>query len=88
MGGAQCSLQEEQSWLQEDSCWVSREAQEVSPQEAQSLLQLLGLVLLEEQPVSYTHLRAHETVYQIAYAVFCLKKFFFNDTATTEIYTG
>ena len=23
----------------------------------------------------------------IAYAVFCLKKFFFNDTATTEIYT-
>ena len=35
--------------MQEDSCWVSREAQEVSPQEAQSLLQLLGLVLLEEQ---------------------------------------
>ena len=23
----------------------------------------------------------------ISYAVFCLKKFFFNDTATTEIYT-
>ena len=24
----------------------------------------------------------------ISYAVFCLKKFFFNDTATTEIYTS
>ena len=24
----------------------------------------------------------------ISYAVFCLKKIFFNDTATTEIYTG
>ena len=23
----------------------------------------------------------------ISYAVFCFKKFFFNDTATTEIYT-
>ena len=38
-------------------------------------------------PVSYTHLRAHETGQAISYAVFCLKKFFFNDTATTEIYT-
>ena len=37
--------------------------------------------------VSYTHLRAHETARLISYAVFCLKKFFFNDTATTEIYT-
>ena len=37
--------------------------------------------------VSYTHLRAHETEATISYAVFCLKKFFFNDTATTEIYT-
>ena len=50
LGGAQCSLQEEQSWLQEDCCCASREAQEVSPQEEQSLLQLLGL-LLEEQLV-------------------------------------
>ncbi|MCL8253200.1 hypothetical protein AERO_17580 [Aeromicrobium fastidiosum] len=25
-------------------------------------------------PVSYTHLRAHETVAGISYAVFCLKK--------------
>jgi hypothetical protein len=38
-------------------------------------------------PVSYTHLRAHETTQYISYAVFCLKKNFFNDTATTEIYT-
>ena len=37
--------------------------------------------------VSYTHLRAHETLPHISYAVFCLKKIFFNDTATTEIYT-
>ena len=37
--------------------------------------------------VSYTHLRTHETMRTISYAVFCLKKFFFNDTATTEIYT-
>ena len=27
-------------------------------------------------PVSYTHLRAHETSLRIAYAVFCLKKIF------------
>ena len=40
-----------------------------------------------DKPVSYTHLRAHETGQAIAYAVYCLKKFFFNDTATTEIYT-
>ena len=37
--------------------------------------------------VSYTHLRAHETSLRISYAVFCFKKIFFNDTATTEIYT-
>ena len=38
-----------------------------------------GLLLLDGQqrlttPVSYTHLRAHETVIDISYAVFCLKK--------------
>ena len=42
---------------------------------------------LNNTPVSYTHLRAHETIHAISYPVFCLKKFFFNDTATTEIYT-
>ena len=34
--------------------------------------------------------RAHvelQSHYSISYAVFCLKKIFFNDTATTEIYT-
>ena len=39
------------------------------------------------EAVSYTNLRAHETLTSISYAVFCLKKIFFNDTATTEIYT-
>ena len=43
--------------------------------------------ILIKKPVSYTHLRAHETSILISYAVFCLKKTFFNDTATTEIYT-
>ena len=39
------------------------------------------------KPVSYTHLRAQRLL-SISYAVFCLKKIFFNDTATTEIYTS
>ena len=47
-----------------------------------------ALTQLYLNSVSYTHLRAHETQEVISYAVFCLKKkFFFNDTATTEIYT-
>ena len=36
-------------------------------------------ILLYISPVSYTHLRAHETTLHLV--------FFFNDTATTEIYT-
>ena len=36
--------------------------------------------------VSYTHLRAHETD-QYLVCRLLLKKNFFNDTATTEIYT-
>ena len=47
----------------------------------------LALAVHRPSTVSYTHLRAHETEATISYAVFCLKKFFFNDTATTEIYT-
>ena len=31
--------------------------------------------------------RLNSSHLRISYAVFCLKKFFFNDTATTEIYT-
>ena len=36
--------------------------------------------------VSYTHLRAHETVLDLVCRLL-LEKNFFNDTATTEIYT-
>ena len=37
--------------------------------------------------VSYTHLRAHETYTYLVCRLLLEKKFFFNDTATTEIYT-
>ena len=36
---------------------------------------------------SEEHTSEHQSHRFIAYAVFCLKKIFFNDTATTEIYT-
>ena len=42
-----------------------------------------GLALV---PVSYTHLRAHETRGNLVCRLL-LEKNFFNDTATTEIYT-
>ena len=43
-------------------------------------------------PVSYTHLRAHETLMNLVCRLLLEKNFFFfffffNDTATTEIYT-
>ena len=38
------------------------------------------------QTVSYTHLRAHETLANLVCRLL-LEKIFFNDTATTEIYT-
>ena len=38
-------------------------------------------------PVSYTHLRAHETAANPVCRLLLEKKNFFNDTATTEIYT-
>ena len=37
--------------------------------------------------VSYTHLRAHETRGNLVCRLLLEKKNFFNDTATTEIYT-
>ena len=37
--------------------------------------------------VSYTHLRAHETDSYLVCRLLLEKNFFFNDTATTEIYT-
>ena len=56
---------------------------------------LWGLVQKERQmisilpvmPVSYTHLRAHETPEHLVCRLLLEKKNFFNDTATTEIYT-
>ena len=39
------------------------------------------------EPVSYTHLRAHETGRNLVCRLLLEKKNFFNDTATTEIYT-
>ena len=41
---------------------------------------------LGEYTVSYTHLRAHETLANLVCRLL-LEKIFFNDTATTEIYT-
>ena len=37
---------------------------------------------------SEEHTSQLQSHYSISYAVFCLKKIFFNDTATTEIYTN
>ena len=39
-----------------------------------------------KKSVSYTHLRAHETEVNLVCRLL-LEKIFFNDTATTEIYT-
>ena len=39
------------------------------------------------EAVSYTHLRAHETGRNLVCRLLLEKIFFFNDTATTEIYT-
>ena len=38
--------------------------------------------------LSLIHISEPTRLDPISYAVFCLKKFFFNDTATTEIYTN
>ena len=46
---------------------------------------LAGLVVAGARSEEHTsELQSHVS---ISYAVFCLKKIFFNDTATTEIYT-
>ena len=37
--------------------------------------------------LSLIHISEPTRLLSISYAVFCLKKTFFNDTATTEIYT-
>ena len=47
----------------------------------------LGSVPRSIETVSYTHLRAHETRHDLVCRLLLEKKNFFNDTATTEIYT-
>ena len=44
-------------------------------------------VIAEVRKRSEEHTSELQSPYVISYAVFCLKKNFFNDTATTEIYT-
>ena len=55
-----------------------------------SLERFIGGIILPHlrlhPPVSYTHLRAHETKANLVCRLL-LEKNFFNDTATTEIYT-
>ena len=57
--------------------------------EAEVYAPLEGVELLSNAaPVSYTHLRAHETRSNLVCRLLLeKKKNFFNDTATTEIYT-
>ena len=43
--------------------------------------------VLSHLNLSLIHISEPTRQAEISYAVFCLKKFFFNDTATTEIYT-
>ena len=43
--------------------------------------------LRQLKELSLIHISEPTRQAEISYAVFCLKKFFFNDTATTEIYT-
>ena len=50
------------------------------------MLELIKEELAEAGAVSYTHLRAHETRSNLVCRLL-LEKIFFNDTATTEIYT-
>ena len=45
------------------------------------------LLFSDELSLSLIHISEPTRPRLISYAVFCLKKFFFNDTATTEIYT-
>ena len=74
------------------------EGQDLSTLDAKQLRQLRKHVamifqnfnLLMQRTVldlSLIHISEPTRQEAIAYAVFCLKKFFFNDTATTEIYT-
>ena len=47
-----------------------------------------GVQKLKQYGRSEEHTSELQSHSEISYAVFCLKKIFFNDTATTEIYTN
>ena len=53
----------------------------------EQLMDLDSGFLMYIQELSLIHISEPTRPRLISYAVFCLKKFFFNDTATTEIYT-
>ena len=44
--------------------------------------------IIERKEQIEEHTSELQSRQSISYAVFCFKKYFFNDTATTEIYTG
>ena len=50
-------------------------------------LQEGDVLFIDEIHLSLIHISEPTRPLYISYAVFCLKKIFFNDTATTEIYT-
>ena len=62
------------------------EAYEVK-QKLYELEELLPIAFCRISKLSLIHISEPTRRVVISYAVFCLKKFFFNDTATTEIYT-
>ena len=53
----------------------------------QYLNQIMVVSRIQSQILSLIHISEPTRRVVISYAVFCLKKIFFNDTATTEIYT-
>ena len=59
---------------EEETVEVTVEEPELEPEPVDPLLSLIHI----SEPTRHA---------SISYAVFCLKKYFFNDTATTEIYT-
>ena len=56
-------------------------------QALKAFIDVVGDELSKGEKLSLIHISEPTRPRLISYAVFCLKKFFFNDTATTEIYT-
>ena len=82
-------------FLIEDDLVIIREQKSV-PQKQTQEVKIVGKVTDEKgsllpgvtvQILSLIHISEPTRRVVISYAVFCLKKIFFNDTATTEIYT-